>query len=324
VGRNSAGQKLKTVLAVLEKTFGRRERYKAHPPVEQCLVTLLLKDGRDDGSVRAIRRLERKFVDWNEVRVCSPEVLDGLLGKHYPPGTGRLICDTLTGIFNYSQAMNLDDIVESDPGLVEQRLRKIRPMPSRVCGELLMANFGCRTLPESAGLLRVMKRTHIVGRGTTTSNTRTIRRMVSQPMNARVFHAFETLAERICTEEDFDCRACPINEHCPTGIDKLEKLRIREEKEQAAREAEEKRLHEKHKRERRAKARRSAETRKLKQAIKVRSKKLKISTRPKPQRKKKKKKDEPAVAAHMVQSSSDKVKPSRKKKRRTRKSRRRS
>lgn len=274
--------------------------------------------------MRALRRLERKFVDRNEVRVCSPEVLDELLGKSYPQGIGRLICDTLTGIFNYSQAMNLDEIVESDTELADQRLKKVRPMPSRVCGELLMASFSYRKLPESAGLLRVLRRTRIVGHGTATSNTQSIRRMVSQPMNTRVFHAFETLAERICTEDNFDCRACPINEHCPTGIDKLKKLRIREEKERAAREAEERRLQEKRKRERKAKARKEAETQKLKHTIKVRSKKLQISTKTKPRRKKKKKKDVAPVEAHMVQASSDKVKPSGKKKRKTRKPRRRS
>jgi len=128
----------------------------------------------------------------------------------------------------------------------------------------------------------------------------------------RVFHAFETLAERICTANDYVCRSCPIKEHCPTGVDTIKRLEAKEAKELAAREAEEKRLKEQRHLDRRTRARKRVATEKLKKAIEVRSKELKIPTRKKTTRRRK---PAPSPAGtKMVQASSAEVKPERKKK----------
>lgn len=316
--RNSAIRQFKTIFPILEREFGRRERYRAHPPVEQALLTLLLRDGREDQGQRVIKRLEREFVDLNEVRVCVPEVLDEVLGRSYPPGVGKLVTDALTAIFNHAQAMNLDSILELDVEKAKKKLLKLKPLPSRVAGELLLANLGCEKLPEGDGLLRVAKRTKIIKSGPVDLQIKTLRRMAPKAAVPRVFHAFEMLAERMCTEDDFGCRACPISEHCPTGTEKLKQLQIQEEKERATREAEEKRVKKQRDRDRRARARKRAATERLKKTIEVRSKKLKISTRKKTRRSPR---AMPPVDAKMVQASSAVVKPSRKKKRRTAKPR---
>ncbi|MFH1732923.1 MAG: hypothetical protein ABIF82_14900 [Planctomycetota bacterium] len=320
MARISAIRQFKTIFAILEKEFGRRERYRAHSPVEQVLLTLLLRDGKEDQGKRVIKRLEREFVDLNEVRVCVPEELDEVLGRDYPPSVGKLVTDTLTAIFNHAQAMNLDSILELDIEKAKKKLLKLRPLPSRVAGEFLLANLGCEKLPEGAGLLRVAKRTKMIKPGPADSQMKTLRRIVPKAAVPRVFHAFEMLAERICTENDFDCRACPINEHCPTGAEKLKQLQIQEEKERAAREAEEKHVKKQRDRDRRARARKRAATKKLKKTIEVRSKKLKISTRKKTRRSSR---AAPPADAKMVQTSSAVVKPSRKKKRRAAKPRHR-
>jgi len=313
VARISAIRQFKTIFPILEREFGRRERYRAHPPVEQVLLTLLVRDGKEDQGKRVIKRLEREFVDLNEVRVCVPEVLDEVLGRNYPPGVGKLVTDALTAIFNHAQAMNLDSILELDAEKAKKKLLKLKPLPSRVAGELLLANFGCEKLPRGAGLLRVAKRTKIIRPGPVDSQMKALRRMVPKVAVPRVFYTFEVLAERTCTENDFDCRACPINEHCPTGIEKLKQLRIQEEKERVAREAEEKQAKKQRDRDRRARARKRVATQKLKKTIEVRSKKLKISTRKKTRRSAR---AAPPADAKMVQASSAVVKPSRKKKKR--------
>ncbi len=301
----SPAQKFKKVFALLEKKFGRRDRYGAYPPVQQALVTLLLKDGREDYALRTIRRLEHEFVDWNELRVCDPEMLDDFLGNGSPRGTGRLIRDTLTAIFNHSQSMNLDDVVELESEQAETLLKKLNSMPSRVAGELLLANLGYKKLPDGAGLLRVARRTKLVHQTAAENQIRALRRMVPDALLPRVFHAFETLAERICLREESPCSACPIANLCPTGVDKLARLRIEAEKERAAREALEKQERNKRKHAHKLQARKRASTKKLKQAIAVR--KLKILGAPKSKRPARR----PAGPARMVQASSAEVRLSR-------------
>jgi len=317
VARRSATQKFREILSVLEKHFGRRVRYRSHPPVEQALVTVLLKGGKEPPAMRALQRLEREFVDWNEARVADPEFLDRILGNGYPPGVGRLITDTLTAIFNHAQAMNLDDVMQMPPDRAGARLRKLAPLPGRVAGELLLANLKYPKLPESAGLLRVARRARIISRGSADAHMRTLRRMTSGAMVPRAFHAFEMLAERPCAERGPDCRACPIHDLCPTGVDTLKRLRLREEKERAARAAAEKAHREQKEREKKTRTRKQATTARLKKAIETRSRKLRIPTTGK----RKRAKEGAAPKPRMVQASSAHVKRDRTKKRRSRRSR---
>jgi endonuclease III len=314
VAKISASRQFKRVFPILEKEFGRRERFRSHPPVEQALVTALLKDGKEDAAKRALKRLDRDFVDLNEVRVSVPEELDETLGRGYPPGTGAVVTRTLTAIFNRAQAMNLDGILELDSQKARKKLFRLKPMPSRVAGELLFTQFGYSKLPRGAGLLRVARRTRITNKGNTDSQMSTLRRIVPAAAAVRVFHAFETLAERICTETDYACRACPIHEYCPTGIDTVKRLDAKEAKEREAQEAEEKRQKEQRVRDRRVRARKRVATAKLKKAIAARSKQLKISPR---KTTKRRRKPAPRPAnTKMVQASSAEVKPERKKKKR--------
>lgn len=299
------------IFTLLERHFGQREPYKPHPPVEQALVTLLLQNGKEAPALRAISRLQRKFVDWNEVRVCDPQTLDDALGRAYA-GVGRLITRTLTAIFNHAQAMNLDDIMALGPDRAEQKLTRLDSMPSRVAGELLLANLNSKKLPAGAGLLRVAARTGLVRHGPADAQARALRRLVPAVKTARTLHAFEMLAERACTAENFDCRACPAHRLCPTGVETLRRLHLEEEKARAAREAEHVRLCEKHRREKKLKARRHASKEKLKKAIQLRSRTLRIPTTKAPGRTARLRPLHPSTA-HMVQASSADVKSHRRK-----------
>ena len=317
MARISATRRFRSLFSILEKEFGVREAYKPHPPVEQALVTLLLRHGKEDAAGRAIKRLSRVFVGWNEARVCDAEELDEILGRNFPPGVGELIRNALTAIFNHAQAMSLDDVMELGAERAEAKLRGMRLMPSRVVGELLLASLGCGKLPQGAGMLRVARRTHIVGKGSADAQMKRVRRLTPKTMIPRVFHAFEMLAERVCKVDNCDCRACPVRELCPTGIEKLKRLKVQEEKELAARRVEARSRRRKRDRARKAKARKKAATAKLKEAIQDRSKKLKLSPSAKRRRRAG---GGPIVSAtaKMVQASSAEVKPSQKKKGRRR------
>lgn len=287
--------RFKTIFTALEKTFGRRDSYKNHPPVKQALITLLLKAGKEEEAHKIIRKLEREFVDWNEVRVCEPETLNNLVGTSYP-GVGGLIKDSLTAIFNHSQSMNIDDIMEMHPDVAEQRLRRLAPMPSRVAGELLLARLKYQKLPETTGILRVAKRVKLVKQGPSNLQIKALRRFVSTPLVPRVFHSFEMLAERFCTADNSGCAICPICEFCPTGTEKVEKERARAAAELAKQKVQQEAAQKRDSMER------------FKQAIKVRTKKLDVVLGKRPVRpvakKKKKEKVTPPVATKMVQASS--------------------
>ncbi|MFW6158905.1 MAG: hypothetical protein ACOC8E_06060 [Planctomycetota bacterium] len=328
MARVSATRQFKTIFPVLEKQYGRRETYKERPPVEQVLITLLLTGGKEGPAEEALERLRQRFVDLNEVRVGDPDQLDEFLGDDYPAGTGTRITDALTAIFNNAQAMTLEPIAELEPEDALAELTRMEKLSSRAVGELVLAYFGYDKLPETEGLLRVAARTGLVKHASPESQMRSLRRTTPKTQRARVFHTFEMHAERICTRKDYDCPNCPINEHCPTGQETLERLRIQQEKERAAQKAEAERLKRKRNRERRTQERKQAATAKLKKTIEARSKELNLSAKSRKKRKKERKK-KPATSskATMVQASSDvvKTKPKQgKKKKRTSRSRRRS
>ena len=308
----SAPQRLNAILALLEKAYGRREPYKSHPPIEQVLVTLLLTDGKESSALRTIKRLEREFVDWNELRVCEPPVIDQVLGKNFPPGVGQHVRDALTAIFNNSQAMNLDEIMGLAPEHAEVKLKRLSPMPSRVAGELLLAGLKYDRLPEGAGLLRVARRIRLAPQGPPEAQIKSMRRLISGSLIPRAFHALEMHAERVCTPEGYGCPACPVNAHCPTGEERIKRQRIQVEKAaELLAAAEAAALKEKEAAAKSAPRKRVA-AEKLKQALHLRSEQLKISVRTQ----KRRAKPVPPPPARMVQASSADVKPRRTKKKR--------
>jgi endonuclease III len=321
VARISASKRFKAIFPLLEKAYGRREPFTERPPLEQVLVTLLLKDGKERPALRAIRKLQREFVDLNEARIASPDHIDDLLGRGYPAGVGRQVTRALTAIFNEAQAMNLDAILKLDAKEAEAKFRRMNDLPSRVAGELLMANFGMKQLPAGAGLLRVAQRAGLMRPGKLDSMTRSIRRTVPSALNQRVFHCLETHAERVCTVKDYDCPNCPISEHCETGQKALAELAEQEAREKEALAAEAKRLKEKLAQQRKERARRRAATERLKKQIQDRSSQLNLGAKDRKRRSRKKQVPE---STQMVQASSREVKPdekerSRRKKKRSRK-----
>jgi endonuclease III len=327
VARISATKRFKSIFPILEEEYGRREDYGLHPPIEQVLLTLLLKNGEEAPAERAINRLRKEFVNWNEARVSQPEALDRTLGNGYPPGIGQLIVDTLTAIFNRTQSMNLDDIVGLDPDRAESRLNRLRLLPSRVVGEFLLTQLDYDKLPPGAGLLRVAARTKLVRSSSAESRVRGLRQIVPKKYVRRAFHAFEMLGERVCTPRDYDCRSCPIVEHCPTGVETVRRLEAQEEKEREARDAERTRKRRKRRRDRKEQKRRRAATARLRKTIEERSKKLKITPSKTRKRRKKKLQEKSRRSAKMVQASSADVKPdeaTRKKRRRKSKRKKRS
>jgi endonuclease III len=309
LGRVTASSRFKAILPILEQCYGSREGFKPRPPVQRALITSLLKNGKERAAETALRRIENEFVDLNEMRVANPAELDAALGKSYPPGVGQLLCDTLTAIFNYSQSMDLSPILALDAAKAETVLRRLEHMPSRVAGELLLANFESNQLPATHGILRVSKRLQLVQPGPMESQVRSLRRLVPSNLTVRAYHALEMLAERVCTPKDFDCQHCPVREHCPTGKEMLEKLAAQQEKERQAQEAEDARNQEKRNQDRREQAEQRAATARLKKQIAVRSKKLDIDTvKPKKARKNKPKSPAPSEGTQMKQTPSSEVK----------------
>jgi endonuclease III len=311
----SATKRFKAIFPLLEKAFGRREPLSERPPVEQVLVTLLLKDGKEKPALRAMKRLSREFVDLNEARIADPEHIDDLLGRGYPDGVGKLVAKALTAIFNEAQAMSLDAVMALDAKQAEVKLRRMTEMPSRVAGELLMGSLGTKQLPPGAGLLRVASRTGLVAAGKVDSMIRSLRRVTPKTAAQRVFHCFETLAERVCTVKDYDCPNCPINEHCELGQKMLDELAEQDAREKEALAVEASRLKEKRAQERKDRARRRASTERLKKQIQDRSSQLKLGAK---DRKRRTRKTVVPEETHMVQASSAEVKPDEKERARRR------
>ncbi len=323
----SATKRFQTIFPTLEDQWGEREPYKERPPLQQILITLLLVDGKEGPAEKTLERLREHFVDLNELRVSNPDQLDELLGDRHPPGVGKQIVDALTGIFNNTQTMTLKWLMELDADEAFEELSQLEKFPSRAIGELLMACFSYDKLPATEGLLRVAERTDIVSPGAPESQALSLRRITPKDDRARIFHAFEMHAERICTRKDYDCPNCPVKDHCPTGQETLERLRLQEEQEQAAQQAEAARLKRKLERDKRTEKRREEATAKFKETITARSKELNIavneknnkSSKGKKTGKKKSRARSSKNTAKMVQAPSHEVKSKPEKKKSSRK-----
>lgn len=140
-----------------------------HPlrPLEHLAFAILMDAGGDvAGSLAAISRLRREFVDWNEIRVSRSQEIVRALGKVDNAERAALrIKEEYNAFFDAKGALNFDFLVNGKPAEMRRALVQMLPHLSKGAVALLLHEF-CpgASIPLSDEGLKKARKDGIVGK----------------------------------------------------------------------------------------------------------------------------------------------------------------
>ena len=111
----ASAQKLQALLTTLEKSYGKVHPLEDEPPLDHAVYLLLRENWDYRKAARALRILQKEFVDWNEIRVSTAGELRSLL---LPLGDRDLdvkvekLRTLLDNLYRERNRINLDFLME--------------------------------------------------------------------------------------------------------------------------------------------------------------------------------------------------------------------
>jgi len=123
---NRAGELARKVLAEVKRAQNAREGSKVRSPVKVLLLGILKEYLAARSALVLLNRLERKFVDWNEVRVSLPyEIAMAMHGNTDDLTYAEQIRCVLARVFDETNDMTLSSLLDRRPSDVTRLVKRI-------------------------------------------------------------------------------------------------------------------------------------------------------------------------------------------------------
>lgn len=165
--RNAAqyAQRLHKVLAPLARAARPSDASTAaQDPLYHLAVGVLgCHDGRAAGQ-KALERIFRKVLDWNELRVSTPDELVNLVGGSIrrPAELCRNLCDVLNAVFRRENTMSLRRLAEGKVKDARRYLESLSGINAYATASVLAIGLGAHAIPVSDRLLDTLRRMNLV------------------------------------------------------------------------------------------------------------------------------------------------------------------
>ncbi len=211
--------KLSEVLRALEKPYGKVIILPEEPTLDHA-VFLLLREGWDYRKAqRALRILQKEFVDWNEVRVSTPAELKGALkelgDKDLDVKVEKLRA-LLAALWKERNATALEFLKEMQPESRARLLSSLGVIHQGIVQVLLHGLAGPEAaLPVPQGAVRTLTRLGLIDR---VHSDGAARKVLEKLVDPEDLHAYLLLltqhGEEICQAKSPRCGDCVLVESC--------------------------------------------------------------------------------------------------------------
>ena len=213
-------RRLERVRRALRRRYGEPPRPVATHPVEYAIRVILAEEATADQMDRAVERLRRDFVDWNDLRVSRPREVRDVLGPDFPRSAykARVIPRLLDQVFKDHNSMVWDFFEEM--GKVRTRayfenLEEVRPF---VAAALARDCAGAHAFPVDNDIARVLGRLGVieVGAEKEAALQAFLERAVKSTRVLQAHQLLRRLAEDVCKVEGPHCVRCVVAAVCPS------------------------------------------------------------------------------------------------------------
>jgi len=210
--------KLSDVLRGLEKPYGKVFVLPEKPPLDHA-VFLLLREGWDwRKAQKALRILQKDFIDWNEVRVSSAAELKSALaqegGKDLDVKVEKIRA-LLAALWKERNATSLDFLREMEPDSRRRLLTALGVLSPAHVQILMQCLNGTATMLVSQPTIRTLSRIGLIDRVHSESAARKVLEKLVDPEDLWAFQSLLTQhGEEICQSKSPRCGDCAIVALC--------------------------------------------------------------------------------------------------------------
>lgn len=216
----AAGARLRRVLPPLQKRYPWTPRTEDLPQLEELVLTILAYDGSWRQGMRALDAFQSQYVDWNEVRVSSPEEMAEVREIGRLPRVkekAEALVKVLDRVFLDHNVIGLSfgpDQVEE----AKKYLSGIKELPSIARGVFLYRRFKYPKAIADTGVTRLLRRLELIPQGANDEAAQKLLDKVTTPHSlAPTWFALARHAEETCVAETPDCPRCAVCADCPMG-----------------------------------------------------------------------------------------------------------
>lgn len=125
------------------------------PILDQFVWSYMLWEASLADAERAFKKITSAVVDFNELRVCLPDEIVGIIGPRYPRATERaaLLKRGLHSVFLREHGVSLDHLKDANKRAARQYLESLEGVPQFVAARLLVLGLGAHAAPLDERLL---------------------------------------------------------------------------------------------------------------------------------------------------------------------------
>ena len=214
----AAKAKLSELLRGLEKPYGKVIILPEEPTLDHA-VFLLLREGWDYRKAqRALRILQKEFVDWNEVRVSSPAELKSVLGelgdKDLDVKVEKLRA-LLAALWKERNATSLEFLKEMQTEGRQRLLTNLGVLNQGIVQVLLQCMQGPEPLLVHQSAIRMLTRVGVMERVHSDGAARKALEKLLDPADLMTFQLLATHhGEDVCQTKSPRCGDCVLVETC--------------------------------------------------------------------------------------------------------------
>jgi endonuclease-3 len=210
--------KLSEVLALLEKPYGKVIVLPEEPILDHAVFLLLRESWDYRKAQRALRILQKEFVDWNEVRVSSPAELKSVLSelgdKDLDVKVEKLRA-LLAALWKERNATALEFLKEMQPESRQRLLTNLGVLSQGVVQVLLQCMAGKETLLVHNSAVRTLTRFGLMDR---VHSDGAARKVLEKLLEGEDVFSYQMLVtqhgEDVCQAKSPRCGDCVLVEAC--------------------------------------------------------------------------------------------------------------
>ncbi|MEX0876324.1 MAG: hypothetical protein WD114_02600 [Phycisphaerales bacterium] len=126
--------------------------------IRELVFSLLMWEASIAHAVKAAARISEELVDLNELRVCTPEELVGIIGPRYPRGLDRArrLTAVLTRIFHTENRLSLAVLGEMNKRDVLEYFARIDGIPPFAANRVILLGLGWHAFPVDERLAKLL------------------------------------------------------------------------------------------------------------------------------------------------------------------------
>lgn len=187
--------------------------------IRVLVLAAITDDPYGKSAIQAVKRMERDYVDWNEVRVSSSHELSDLLKSyHLDPERANELKSLLQMIFHRENKL-LTDLLSSDSfEIIKSYLQGFKELPRRVLDAVLLLLGEHRDIPASDQVMRFAARVGLIEAGASANSLQLLfKKTLATPDLRAVHYAVCRHCSQVCREKNPLCNKCFLLPHCDYG-----------------------------------------------------------------------------------------------------------